>query len=79
VQGIGFRYYVLRQARDLGVRGTVRNRPDGTVEAVLQAHGDTLEVMIERLRHGPRVGHVEAVDVEPVEDEMRYAEFEIVG
>ena len=35
VQGVGFRWFVTRNAKDLGVRGTVRNRPDGAVEAVL--------------------------------------------
>lgn len=79
VQGVAFRYFVVRHARELGVRGTVRNRADGAVEAVLQA--DTavaIEALIERIRQGPRAARVEAVEVEPVGNEKRYDDFEVV-
>jgi len=80
VQGVAFRYYVLRHAEELGVRGTVRNRPDGTIEAILQAEGpDAVEALIERIRKGPRGARVESIDVEPVHDATRYEEFDIVG
>ncbi len=78
VQGVGFRYYVLRHARELGVTGTVRNRSDGSVEALLQGETGAVEELIERLRRGPRGARVEAVDVEPVETGITHEEFEIV-
>ncbi|MGH7563020.1 MAG: acylphosphatase [Gemmatimonadota bacterium] len=69
VQGVGFRWFVVRNARALGVRGTVRNRPDGTVEAILQAQGVGLvETLIDRIRAGPTGARVERVDVEPTDE-----------
>lgn len=68
VQGVGFRWFVVRNAEELGVTGTVRNRSDGTVEAVLQSDSETaLESMIERIRMGPSSARVEDVAVEAVE------------
>lgn len=68
VQGVGFRWFVVRNAEDLGVTGTVRNRSDGTVEAVLQSDSETaLESLIERIREGPSSARVEDVTVEAVE------------
>jgi acylphosphatase len=80
VQGVGFRWFVIRHARELAVRGTVRNRADGTVDAVLQAEDPrALEAMIDRLRQGPRSARVEAVDVERVETTERFTDFEVTG
>lgn len=79
VQGVGFRHFVVTNARRLGVRGTVRNRPDGAVEAVLQAPADdVLETMLARLREGPPAARVEAVAVEEVEDPGPYDTMEVV-
>jgi acylphosphatase len=67
VQGVGFRAYVLREARRLGVRGSVWNRADGCVELVAE-HEDEARVnaLVESLRHGPgRVTHVEVVASTP--------------
>ena len=78
VQGVGFRWFVTRSAEDLGVRGTVRNRADGAVELVLQADAEALEAMIDRGRRGPPGSRVQEVECEPVEEESRYARFEVV-
>jgi acylphosphatase len=63
VQGVGFRYFLMREAYRLGLRGWVRNRDDGTVEFV--AEGDRAD--LERLKHaaetGPRMARVDRVDV----------------
>src|SRR5262249_60821609 len=53
VQGVGYRYFVLRQAEALGVAGYARNKPDGTVEIVAEAADDVLASFEERLREGP--------------------------
>ncbi|MDX1623002.1 MAG: acylphosphatase [Gemmatimonadota bacterium] len=72
VQGVGFRHFTVQAARDLGVRGTVRNRRDGAVEAILQADdGEAVESLVDRMREGPRAARVESVEVEPVEDPDR--------
>lgn len=63
VQGVGFRYFVLREATELGVDGWVRNRGDGTVEALVGCTEDLHEQMLSRLEEGPRFSRVESVVV----------------
>lgn len=62
VQMVGFRAFVQRHAREL--RGIVRNRPDGTVEAVVEGPMPDVERVIGLLRRGPSAARVDAVDVE---------------
>ncbi len=64
VQGVGFRYATLRVARALGIRGTVRNREDGTVEIVAFAPEADLERFRAGLRRG-MPGRVDEVEVLP--------------
>jgi acylphosphatase len=63
VQGVGFRFAVGRAARSRGVAGWVRNRPDGTVEAVFEGDREDVEALVEFCRQGPRGAGVERVDV----------------
>lgn len=63
VQGIGFRYSALDAARARGVAGWVRNRRDGTVEAVFEGESNAVEAMVRWCEHGPRGADVDAVDV----------------
>ncbi len=53
VQGVGFRYWVQNTARDLGISGWVRNRRDGSVEAVFSGVSADLDRMIDASRRGP--------------------------
>lgn len=79
VQGVGFRWFVTRNAEVLGVRGTVRNRRDGTVEVVLQADDPgAVSDLLERIRRGPPAAQVESLDWESVEDGVLYPGFEVV-
>jgi acylphosphatase len=62
VQGVGFRWFVARHARALGLSGYARNLPDGRVEVVAEGSDRTaLERLEERLRAGPAHAQVEAV------------------
>lgn len=68
VQGVGYRYFVLREAEALGVAGFARNLPDGSVEVVAEGEDPTLGQLEERLRKGPsfaRVSDVERSAVPP--------------
>lgn len=68
VQGVGFRWFVVRNAEALGVGGTVRNRPDGAVEAILRsADAADVDSLIQRIRQGPPASRVERVEVDPIE------------
>ncbi len=63
VQGVGYRYSCEFRARELGVDGWVRNRPDGTVEAVFEGEDSAVEQMVGWTRMGPRFSDVTRVDV----------------
>ena len=64
VQGIGFRVWTEREALSRALEGWVRNRSDGTVEAVFAGPPGAVTAMIEACRRGPALAHVEAVDVQ---------------
>ena len=63
VQGVGFRFAIERAARLRGVSGWVRNRADGTVEAVFEGEREDVEALVDFCRQGPRGAEVERVDV----------------
>lgn len=62
VQGVGYRAFVEDEARARGLEGWVRNRRDGTVEAVLQGEAEIVADMIKTCRRGPFSAHVSALD-----------------
>lgn len=64
VQGVGFRESCMRHARSQGVTGWVRNRADGTVEAVLQGRPAVLDAMCDWLRHHVPGARVDSLEVE---------------
>jgi acylphosphatase len=62
VQGVGYRAFVEDEASRRGLRGWVRNRRDGSVEAVFSGPRNDVEAMIETCRRGPFPARVSAVD-----------------
>jgi acylphosphatase len=62
VQGVGFRWFVEREAHILGIAGWVRNNTDGSVEVLAQGTRDQLSGLLSRLREGPRAARVDAVE-----------------
>ena len=66
VQGVGYRYFVLRQAGALGVTGFARNRADGSVEVVAEGDAQALADLEARLREGPAFSEVTAVEREAI-------------
>ena len=75
VQGVGFRYSMAEEAGRLGITGWVRNRRDGTVEAVVDGDPDALEAIVAWARQGPRGSRV--TDVEVIEVAECFARFEM--
>lgn len=75
VQGVGYRQSMHRKAVSLDVRGWVRNRLDGSVEAIVQGPPEAVAAVMAWARHGPRTAGVERVDVEP--DEGSFTGFEV--
>ncbi|MCM2288686.1 MAG: acylphosphatase [Sulfuritalea sp.] len=76
VQGVGFRYSMLAQARLLGVTGWVRNRRDGSVEAMVAGDPAQIAEMLAWSRIGPAGAMVDEVMVEPASGE--FAAFELL-
>lgn len=74
VQGVGFRFYMERKAREHGVTGWVRNRRDGMVEAVVQGSAEAVDAMIAWARRGPPSAVVAEVKI--VDATGEYATFE---
>jgi acylphosphatase len=62
VQGVGFRWFVEREAHMLGIAGWVRNNADGSVEILAMGTHEQLVGLRSRLRQGPRAARVDAVD-----------------
>ena len=78
VQGVGFRYFAIRAARHVGVAGTVRNLPDGTVEAIAEGPHTAVEEFRAALERGPSYGHVTRVDESEMQPTGRYAGFDVL-
>ena len=74
VQGVGFRFYTQRKARELGLTGWVRNCRDGSVEVVIQGAPAAVEAMIAWARRGPPSALV--ADVQITDASGDYAAFE---
>jgi acylphosphatase len=62
VQGVGFRWFVEREAHILGITGWVRNNSDGSVEVMAQGTREQLLGLRSRLRQGPRAARVDDVE-----------------
>lgn len=77
VQGVGYRAWTHRTAARMGLAGFVRNRRDGTVEAVFQGPAETVAAMIAACRSGPGLSRV--VDVRVVPHEGSYSGFVVMA
>jgi acylphosphatase len=72
VQGVGYRAFVEREALRCGVEGWVRNRRDGSVEAVFAGTQDKVDAVVEACRRGPYSARVEQIDQrDGTEDELK--------
>ena len=78
VQGVFYRATCARMAREKGLAGNVRNRPDGGVEAVFEGPSDAVEEMVAWCREGPDLARVDEVEVRN-EDPVGEAGFRVTS
>jgi acylphosphatase len=77
VQGVGFRHFTRMNARELNIKGWVKNRSDGKVEAVIQGSSDSIDEMLERLRKGPGSARVDDIKIEGMEVDEKFDSFNV--
>lgn len=71
VQGVGFRWFVMREAGELQLDGYVRNQPDGSVEVLARGPAEAVARLESRLAQGPGTAHVESVEKEDISHDLR--------
>ena len=79
VQGVFFRYHARERAHSLGLSGWVRNRPDGSVEAVVEGPRDAVERFVAWAHQGPPSAEVDRVEADPEPVEGEIGAFRIAG
>ncbi len=77
VQGVGYRFFTQRTALELGIKGYVRNLPDGTVEVVAEGSPGAMEKFIQELREGPPLAIVEDMEVQEIPPDEEFETFEV--
>ena len=77
VQGVGFRYFVVRRARALGLVGWVANQADGSVRCVAEGPSTVLDRLLEALRQGPPGSRVDRVDAATGPTKGTFGEFSV--
>jgi acylphosphatase len=77
VQGVGFRYFIARIAYDLKLNGYVRNLHNGDVEIYAEGRRETLEELVNQAKLGPSHSYVASANVEWLEFDNKYDNFEI--
>jgi len=79
VQGVGFRWFVEREAHILGIAGWVRNNPDSSVEVLAMGTREQISKLHFRLREGPRAARVDDVEESETEPVAGLNTFRIEG
>ncbi|WP_447980304.1 acylphosphatase [Candidatus Nitrospira bockiana] len=77
VQGVGYRAYAHRMAREAGLCGGVRNLPDGRVEVQVEGEAQAVERFLDALRIGPPLARVDQVEVERQAPTGSWSDFRI--
>ncbi len=77
VQGVGYRFFATRVARRLGLKGSIQNNRDGSVEATVEGEKSTIDEWIEELKEGPRYAEVTRIDQESRDFTGRLGDFDV--
>ena len=78
VQGVGFRFFIYRNAKNLGLKGWVRNLADGTVEVVFEGEDKKIKEILELCKKGPPLARVERIEVREEKFKNEFQDFEIL-
>jgi acylphosphatase len=77
VQGVGFRHFTLHHANELGISGSVKNRPDGTVSVIAEGEEEALLQFIAYLKQGPAMSHVSQIRQDWKEATQSFSDFNV--
>jgi len=77
VQGIGFRFWCVRKAKEFGVFGYTANLPDGSVEIEVEGDRSIVEEFLKVVKVGPTYAHITDVKIDWYEKPHGYTEFDI--
>lgn len=78
VQNVGFRQFVKKEARKIGLTGYAKNLPDGRVEVLLQGRKESIDKMILLCRKGPFLSEVKDITVNYIDDDRKFNTFEVI-
>ncbi|WP_054309190.1 acylphosphatase [Mesorhizobium sp. 1M-11] len=79
VQGVGFRVWTQREASRLGLRGWVRNEPDGSVSVLIAGSNEAVAKMLKAFWQGPSGAGVRRVEPKPADPSDAPMDFDITG
>lgn len=77
VQGVGFRMFTVRQARNFGIKGYAKNLFNGKVEVLAIGEKNELNPFIEQLKIGPRMANVKKLNVNETDNDEEFEDFSI--
>lgn len=77
VQGVGFRYFVLRAGRDLGLKGYTQNLYSGEVLTVVEGERFLIEELFKKIKTGPKFADVKNVSIKWAKPQNEFSTFEI--
>lgn len=77
VQKVGYRWFAVKSARDLGLRGFAQNQPDGTVLLEAEGEKDNINTLTDKLKHGPFLSKVTKINIEWRQFENEFSAFDI--
>jgi acylphosphatase len=79
VQGVGFRYFVQRLGKRLGLAGDVRNLPDAAVEIVVEGNAGPMDEFMREVKRGPSMAYVDRLEIHEIAAGGRSPTFTIEG
>lgn len=78
VQGVGFRYFIAENAKNLELKGYAKNLFNGDVEIIAEGRHEFLEALVETAKKGPAYSRVNSCKVEWLDFKKKYNKFEIL-